>query len=503
MAKLFHTSISNISQSVSLILLTLGISAFVSSPAARIWGKRPVILISNVIAMVGYVIVVARQDSLAALYAGRAIHGFGIAGLEYLVSSTVGDLFFVHERGIHLALWHYALSGGNAIGQVIGSQIVAAQSWVWPFIYYLICTAVYTVIYYFTCPETTYIRSSSLDIDIREELASDSGSGSDSDGPPPSNSEKAPAEIASTALDGESVVVESEKRDPEAAASTEKKLSYWQTLRVFNGRYSDESLLRALITPWTAFLLPAVSWAAYSYGCSVAFSASFSAAMSTIFTKPPYLFTTRQVGLTVLSAFIGATLGNIIPGPLSDWLVSYLSKKNRGVYEPEFRVVLTVPSFFLGLLGFWGFGLSLEARAPWIVPVFFFGLATFAGSIQSLISNSYLLDCHRAQAQDGYAAVTIARGVFSFAMTFVINDWIARDGYRVVYFWIGTLHGISCVMGMVLYVFGKRVCFCSPSFGPASGLLTLFLSRRSDCPSPRASSSRASWARRPECVAFR
>lgn len=135
MAKLFHTNISNISQSVSLILLTLGISAFISSPAARIWGKRPVILISNIIAMVGYVIVVARQDSLAALYAGRAIHGLGIAGLEYLVSSSVGDLFFVHERGIHLALWHYALSGGNAIGQVIGSQIVAAQSWVWPFIY--------------------------------------------------------------------------------------------------------------------------------------------------------------------------------------------------------------------------------------------------------------------------------------------------------------------------------------------------------------------------------
>lgn len=322
----------------------------------------------------------------------------------------------------------------------------------------LICTAVYTVIYYFTCPETTYIRSSNLDIDIREELATDSSS--DSDVPPPP-SEKSQAASVTTALDGS--VVEPEKRDPETAEpASEKKLSYWQSLRVFNGRFSDESLLRCLITPWTAFLLPAVSWAAYSYGCSVAFSASFSAAMSQIFTRPPYLFTTQQVGLTVLSAFVGATLGNIIPGPLSDWLVSYLSKKNHGVYEPEFRVVLTVPSFFLGLAGFWGFGLSLEAKASWIVPVFFFGLATFAGSIQSLISNSYLLDCHRAQAQDGYAAVTIARGVFSFAMTFVINDWISRDGYKVVYFWIGTLHGISCVIGMILYVFGKRVGFPDP-----------------------------------------
>ena len=135
MAKYFHTDISTISRSVSIILLTLGFSAVVSSPAARIWGKRPVIIAGNIIAMVGYAIVIGQSHSLAGLYVGRAIHGLGISALEYLVSSSVGDLFFVHERGVHLALWHYGLSGGNAIGQVIGSQIVAAQTWVWPFTY--------------------------------------------------------------------------------------------------------------------------------------------------------------------------------------------------------------------------------------------------------------------------------------------------------------------------------------------------------------------------------
>lgn len=41
MAKLFKTDIATISRSVSIILLTLGASAVVTSPAARIWGKRP------------------------------------------------------------------------------------------------------------------------------------------------------------------------------------------------------------------------------------------------------------------------------------------------------------------------------------------------------------------------------------------------------------------------------------------------------------------------------
>ena len=242
-----------------------------------------------------------------------------------------------------------------------------------------------------------------------------------------------------------------------AQPATEKRPTYWQSLKVYNGRFSDESLLKAFITPWSAYLLPSVLWTAYAYSCSVAFSASFSTALAQIFTKPPYNFTTSQVGLTVLSAFIGATLGNLIPGPLCDWLVKYMSKRNKGVYEPEFRIVLTVPAFILEPMGFWGFGLSLHAKSHWMAAVFFFGLATFSGSIQSLISNAYLLDCHRAHAQDGYAAVTIVRGVYSFVMTFVINGWIERDALRNVYFWIGALHGISCIWGMVLYVFGKRI----------------------------------------------
>lgn len=41
MAKYFHTSISTISRSVSIILLMFAVSAFISSPLARIYGKRP------------------------------------------------------------------------------------------------------------------------------------------------------------------------------------------------------------------------------------------------------------------------------------------------------------------------------------------------------------------------------------------------------------------------------------------------------------------------------
>lgn len=306
---------------------------------------------------------------------------------------------------------------------------------------------VYTAILFFICPETTYNRAAKYNTDHVEITADSSsdlgvvqnaGISYKQDNPPQEKS-----------------VVESNVEANDTPV--EKKKTYWQSLKVYNGRFSDESLLRSLISPWSAFLLPAVSWTAYTYGCSVAFATSFSVSLSQVFGKAPYHFSTSATGLTVISSFIGALLGNAIPGPLSDWLVKYMSRKNNGIYEPEFRNVLCLPGLIFGLIGFWGFGWSLEAKSPWIVPVFFFGLATFATSIQSFVSNAYLLDCHRMYAQDGYAAVTIFRGIFSFIMTFVINNWITKDGVKSVFFIIGMLHAVNCILGLVLYVYGKKV----------------------------------------------
>ncbi|OAA63693.1 Major facilitator superfamily domain, general substrate transporter [Niveomyces insectorum RCEF 264] len=466
MAKQLHTSITVISRSVSLILLLLGVGAMISSPAARIWGKRPVFIVGNLVALVGYVIVVAKPTSLGALYAGRSIHGLGIGGIEFLVSSSVGDLFFVHQRGIHLAIWHFALQGGNSIGQVIGGQIIQAQSWVWAFRWCVIILAVYNVALFLFIPETTYNRATRLNTDFHEHL----DAYNKADQPPPSIRPSQPADNATDSgneKDGIDTVADTtvttanddiEGQDQgQSGSAAEKKHTFLQSLKVYNGRFSDEKLIDGIVSPFAAFLLPAVLWTAYAYGCSVAFSASFSVCIAQVFSAPPYNFNPHQTGLTVIGSFIGSLLGNIFPGRIADWLVKYASRKNNGVYEPEFRNLLCIPAFFFGLAGFWGFGLSLQAKNHWIVPTFFFGLSTFAGSILSLVSNAYLLDCHRAQSQDGYAAVTLGRGIFSFVMTFVINDWINRDGIATVYFVIGSLHGLACILGMVLYVFGKRI----------------------------------------------
>lgn len=97
-----------------------------------------------------------------------------------------------------------------------------------------------------------------------------------------------------------------------------------------------------------------------------------------LFTEPPYNFTVGQTGLTSLSPFILSMLGEIISGPLNDWICVKLTKRNHGIYEPEFRLVLMLVVVVLGVVGFFGFGLTVHYVTHWSGPVLTYGLANMS-----------------------------------------------------------------------------------------------------------------------------
>lgn len=46
----------------------------------------------------------------------RVVQGFAAAPLETLVSATVSELFFVHEKGKMLSIWNLFVMGGVKLG---------------------------------------------------------------------------------------------------------------------------------------------------------------------------------------------------------------------------------------------------------------------------------------------------------------------------------------------------------------------------------------------------
>lgn len=158
---------------------------------------------------------------------------------------------------------------------------------------------------------------------------------------------------------------------PAPAAYTDRyrkapKKSYVQSLAPYSGRLSRDSWFRVMFRPFILFAYPAVLWSTVVYSLSVGWLIVLSESVSEIYRTETYNFTALQAGLVYISPFIGGVLGTVVAGKVSDVIVRWMARRNDGVYEPEFRLVMAFPVAISTTIGLMGFGWSAEERDAWI-----------------------------------------------------------------------------------------------------------------------------------------
>lgn len=86
--------------------------------------------------------------------------------------------------------------------------------------------------------------------------------------------------------------------------------SYTSRLKLIevDGFRRKNHLLRLMMRPILFLLFPVISYAGFSYGCSVVWLAFMNATESAVFANAPYDFPTSIVGLTFISPLVGNTL---------------------------------------------------------------------------------------------------------------------------------------------------------------------------------------------------
>lgn len=77
-------------------LLGVGCAGILCVPTARVWGKRHLFIIGNVLMIISAAWAGGSSNSYRSLTAARVFQGFALAPFEALVNTCVGDLYFVH-----------------------------------------------------------------------------------------------------------------------------------------------------------------------------------------------------------------------------------------------------------------------------------------------------------------------------------------------------------------------------------------------------------------------
>jgi hypothetical protein len=234
--------------------------------------------------------------------------------------------------------------------------------------------------------------------------------------------------------------------------------TYLETLRPWNGRLAKTSWFRVMLRPFILFAYPSVLWSTLVYSLSVGWLIVLSESVASIYrNKASYNFSALGTGLVYMSPFIGGILGTVVAGRVSDIIVRFMARRNGGVYEPEFRLVMAAPVAIATAIGLMGFGWSAQERDLWIVPTIFFGIISFGCTLGSTTAITFCVDSYRQYAGEALVTLNFSKNIFhGLVFSLFFPHWLASDGPKKVFLAIGGIQ-IACLLTTIpMYIFGKR-----------------------------------------------
>ncbi|KAG5927279.1 hypothetical protein E4U42_002395 [Claviceps africana] len=476
----------NVAGLTGYYLLGAGCAAVFFVPSGRIWGKRHLFLLGIIIVILSsawagaagnfdqskdpefsYLQSDAQRDHYRSLSAARVFQGVGTAPFESLLNAAVGDLYCVHQRGIRMAFTNLAVFGGAFFTPVVVGKITHTIGWQWTF--YLVAifsAAVFPAVFLF-CPETAYRREARYNTDgiFDEEKFASSTKSDDPVDPEP---EPEPAGVATTTTTvtaaarrrGFVLFPKTSAMQPIGDANTAPK-TFVESMSLFDGRKTHERYWVLLFRPFPLVLNPAFIWGCLIQGTMIGWTVFIGVIVAIMFIGPPFFWGEEKTGYTYLGPFLGAVVGFIISGLLADPSARMLTRRNGGIYEPEFRLVLVLPMLMTAGVGLYGFGFTsdrlLSGQYSYVVPLVFFAFEVGGMVIGTVASSLYIVDAYRDLTVEGFTLMIIFKNIFSCVLTFYAYDWIIGGGFEKVFLIVASLQMAICLLTIPLWIFGKRI----------------------------------------------
>ncbi|KAJ5655236.1 major facilitator superfamily domain-containing protein [Penicillium longicatenatum] len=408
---------------------SLCIGAFFMIPFALAFGRRPVYLFSTA-AQLAICIWSAKMETVADLMMVNILSCFFGALSGVIVQMTVADIYFVHQCGLINSIYVWFMNSGANLAPLAASYITVAQGWRMESLYKVPVGAIdgiSTSERKVEASETHGATKENEKIDrIGDCLARTSSN----------------CDIASPQID---ISIPKKTYLQRLVPSTRPQ----GTLHHFF-RHSYQHFL-------ILFTIPSVLFMALIYGAMTACSTIMITTLSSYMALPPYSFNSSQIGLMSLPPLIGTSLGVLVTGPLSNWIILFLARRNQGIYEPEMRLWAIASFIPLVPAGILMFGLGLSRGAPWPVLAAGFALCAFGNAPASSVSLTYITDAYGEIVADSLVGVSFVRNLFAAALVFSLSPWIEGVGLANVFVTIAVLM-TTILLGTFGFIFyGKRL----------------------------------------------
>lgn len=150
-------------------------------------------------------------------------------------------------------------------------------------------------------------------------------------------------------------------------------------------------------------------------------------------------------------------LGCFFGGPCSDWIVRWLSIRNKGEFEPEYRLWCMVGPFIFGPIGLMLWGGALGSQLSLYTAIAGTGITYAVVCAVATIGITYMVDSYKPLSADTITVLQIFRGIFAYAVSFAVTPWTLNSGYIKMSGYMTLIEGGVFLTTIPLYVYGARI----------------------------------------------
>ncbi|PQE30908.1 MFS transporter protein [Rutstroemia sp. NJR-2017a WRK4] len=459
--KEWDSDIASVVQFTGVAILVLGFSNFIWVPIQNCYGRRPVLIFSLAICF-GSSIWRAEAKSYGSFMGACVLNGIGAGPAETAQPTVIADIMFLHERGRYNTLYFTAYMGSLMIGPIISGSMAQALGWR---SFWWLNTGVLgfvTLACIFLFPETRYRRAFPH---AESPLSSSPGKASaehiEEKSIKPSDGLGADSDVIEKELT--STTARTNRSTPAVLPSSENPQDPW--LR--RGRPSrkqwalyqplESSLLAEFILPWKLFFFPIVQFASFVVSWSCSSFLTLNLTQSQVFGYPPYTYSSQTIGFFNFAILVGAILGLVTAGPLSDFIAAKLTQRNKGVREPEMRLLAMVPYVLIMIVGNVVVALGYQYKWDWkVIVIIGFTCAGIQVAALPAIASTYAVDSYKPVSGAMFVTITVNKNVWGYGFSKFITPWTESAGYIPPIMTNMALVTLWCSFGIVFWFYGKR-----------------------------------------------
>ncbi|KAI3400068.1 hypothetical protein diail_4606 [Diaporthe ilicicola] len=357
---------------LTVYVLGYAVGPLLLGPASEIYGRKPVLTLSNVWYLV-FNLACGFARTKDQIIAFRFLAGVGGSGPLALGGGVLSDCWNAEERTKALSLYTLPALLGPALGPIIGGLIIEDLSWRWIFWVTSACSAVVQLIGLVLLRET-YAPVIKRKYKQKHQNAFDLG-------------------------------IQAEKEN--VTSKIAKKLTTAVRLLCFEPTIQLVSLYGAFLYGLMYIAISSITelWTLH-YGESRLIS-----------------------GLNYLSLGLGFAFGSQSGAFANRWVYRALKERNNNKGLPEFRLPMLGACAVLVPPGLLIYGWTAQAKLHWILPNL--GVFIFAfGIVNGLqIINLYTVDCFTSVSASAVSAITVTRSIAGFLLPLPAPIMYQRLGY--------------------------------------------------------------------------